>query len=175
MLLQYLHVFIPVLGLMINILVQVGGFRYLGNLTLLKSVILGFGVGLISVIGCEGYVFGDEAVLHGELVPLMIVNLLIYSALGYCYFHFINLGETARRIRILRELAEVPEGLTLKEILDRYNARQIVTMRIHRLLHNHQIIEQDGRYYIGNPVMFWIATSMALLKWVIFQKTNEFN
>ena len=37
--------------------------------------------------------------------------------LGYCYFHFVNLGETARRVRIVRELWQSEDnrvGLTVK-------------------------------------------------------------
>jgi hypothetical protein len=104
-----------------------------------------------------------------------VTNFLIYAALGYCYFHFINLGETARRIRILRELYEAPDGLPLEGILERYNAKHIVEMRLRRLIHNGQIVERDGRYYIGSPVMLLIARSITLLKVVILKKKSEFD
>lgn len=108
-----------------------------------------------------------------NIVVTLVANLLIYSALGYGYFHFINLGETARRIRILRELYKASEGLAADEILARYNAQQIVTMRISRLLRNGQIVEHAGRYVVGKPLMLFIARSMAWLKRLLIGKPRE--
>jgi len=124
----------------------------------------------MSVIVLECYVFFSLPISTQNVISGFVTNLLIYAALGYCYFHFINLGETARRIRILRELYEAPEGLSQEEILERYNAKHIVDMRTHRLIHNSQIVERDGRYYIGNPVMFFIARSITMLKFFILRR-----
>lgn len=175
MFLEYLHVLNPPIGLAVNMGIQILSVRYVRTLTLLKSVIAGFLFGSISVIGIEWYIFFATPILVRDGVMLLITNLLIYSALGYCYFHFINLGETARRIRILRELYDSPEGLSLNEILNRYNAKHIVDMRIRRLLHNGQIIEKDGRYCIGSPVMLFISKSIIMLKLIVLGKRSEFD
>jgi hypothetical protein len=172
---DYLHVLLPIIGLIINVFVQIFGVRYIPGLTLLKSVIAGFVVGSISVIGLACYLWRYFPILPQILLGLMTTNFLIYSGLGYCYFHFINLGETARRIRILRELCETPEGLSQEEILERYNAKHIVDMRLRRLLDNGQIVERQGRYYIGSPVMLFIAKSIIALKFVILGKRSEFD
>jgi hypothetical protein len=55
-------------------------------------------------------------------------------ALGYCFFHFINLGETACRIRILIELSESDYGLSRNEILERYDASYVVNVRLQRMI-----------------------------------------
>ena len=172
---EYLHVVTPVIGLMLNVIIQVCGFRYILNLTLLKSVMVGFVSGFLSVVGVEWYLGVVTPASVKVLLAHLTVSLLIYSALGYCYFHFINLGETARRIRILRELYEAQDGLSLEEILERYNAQSIVALRIQRLVHNGQIRAQQNRYVIGSPVMVFIAKSMTLLKRCILGKTNEFD
>ncbi len=173
--LEYLHVAIPIIGLAVNVSIQVLGFRSWEQLTLLKSIIAGFIGGALGVIGLELILFWAGSLSVKNVIALLLTNLIIYAALGYCYFHFINLGETARRIRILRELYDSQEGLTLQEILERYNARQIVDMRMQRLLHNGQIIEKDGKYVIGNPVMLCIAKSMTILKYIILGKRSEFD
>ena len=54
---NYFEVLSPVIGLVINILFQVLGFRYIANIGLLKSIFLGFAVGLFSVITLEAYGF----------------------------------------------------------------------------------------------------------------------
>jgi hypothetical protein len=102
-------------------------------------------------------------------------NAFTYSALGYCYFHFINLGETARRIRILRELYDSKNGLSKDEILSKYNAHQIISKRIERLVNNGQIIFKDGRYYIGHPMMLLIAKIIVMMKCMVLGKKSEFD
>ena len=91
------------------------------------------------------------------------------------YFHFINLGETARRIRILRELHEPPDGLTLDGLLARYNAQEIIERRISRLIETHQIVLRDGRYFIGKPFVLWMARSLVVLKFILLGKHSEFD
>ncbi len=170
MFLEYLHALNPVIGLTINVVIQVFSVRYILNVTLLKSIIVGFVSGGIAVLGVECYLFSAASMPTRDVVALLTGNFLIYAALGYCYFHFINLGETARRIRIVRELYDSREGLSLDEMLDLYNAKHIVDMRISRLVHNGQIVEKDGRYYIGSPVMLFISKGMVLLKRAVLGK-----
>jgi hypothetical protein len=101
-------------------------------------------------------------------------NLIVYSCLGFCYFNFITLGETARRIRLLRELTESPKGLTLGEIDQRYNAKIIIQNRINRLLNNKQVILKNDRYFIGNPTVLMISKIFILLKIIFLAKKSEF-
>lgn len=166
---------IPIIGLLINVLIQVGGVRYRSNFTLLKSIIAGFFAGFVSIMMLECFLFSSAPVSGKEVLSGAIAHLIIYSALGYCYFHFINLGETARRIRILREIYEAQDSLSLPEILQRYNAKHVVDLRMRRLLGNGQIVERQGRYYIGSPVMLWIAKSITLLKLLVLGKRSEFD
>jgi hypothetical protein len=171
----YLHIVIPLCGLAINIFVQVYGIRTHSGLTLLKSVIVGFLGGLLSVIILEYGVSSYGSTSVWEIAAGFVTNLLIYIALGYGYFHFINLGETARRIRIVREIYEAREGLSRDELLERYHAQQVVALRLRRLLHNRQILERDGRYYIGSPVMLFMAKSITFLKRCLLGKRTEFD
>ena len=99
---------------------------------------------------------------------------MTYAALGYCYFHFINLGETARRVRLMRELAEAgPAGLGKEELLSRYNARTMVEARFRRLLDNSQVVERNGRYYVGKPAVLWMARLVLLLKKLLLGRAGE--
>ena len=91
-------------------------------------------------------------------------NVTIYSCLGYCYFSMIGMGEHARRIRMLKELNNVPEGLTLKEMLDRYSAKDMIELRIGRLIRSGQVLEKEGRYFIGKPVMLFFTNLTVMMK-----------
>ena len=102
-------------------------------------------------------------------------NFIIYASLGYCYFHFINLGETARRIRILREIYDSKDGLTMEEILQKYNSKEIVDKRIGRLINNGQVLYKNGRYYIGNPTMLIITKIIVAMKLLLLGRRSEFD
>lgn len=166
---DYLGLLSPVIGLALNALIQVSCFRLIPSLGLLRSVYLGFASGLLSVAFFGLYIFLASIELSAASGSL-VTNLIIYSSLGYCYFHFINLGETARRIRILRELYDLKEGLSLEEILIRYNAKEIIERRLARLINNGQILFKEGRLYINKPTMLFIAKIMSAAKVILLGK-----
>ncbi|MBF0274124.1 MAG: hypothetical protein HQK84_02715 [Nitrospinae bacterium] len=165
---------IPVLGLLINVASHIAINR-LGLLSQLKSIFVCFGIGAIAVLlmvfllslSCIGI----------ELLPQLILNEISYGALGYGYFHFVNLGETARRIRIIREIFDSGEkGMSEEEILAIYNAKTIVNVRLNRLLNNGQIILKEGKYFVhGTPLMNIISSIMLFLKVLLLGKKSEFD
>lgn len=166
------NVLIPIAGLTINVLTQVLSFRYLSQFALLKSVFLGFAGGLIFIITLQGGLYSLPSTSGSAALA---ANIAIYGALAYCYFHFLNLGETARRIRIVRELHDSPNGLSMVEILDRYNSKDMVALRINRLVGNGQIIYKDNAYHIGKPVLLWMARAILLLKRILLGKSGAFD
>lgn len=175
MCLSYLHVLNPFIGLVVNAVVQVASFRYISGLGLLRSVFLGFIIGFISISALEFYVFFALSASEMDFLSVFVTNSVMYASLGYVYFHFINLGETARRIRILRELYDSKEGLSMGEILERYNTKDIVEVRMNRLIKNGQVIYRDGRYYIGSSLMWLIAKVIVTMKLVLLGKKSEFH
>ena len=101
---------------------------------------------------------------------------LTYLSLAYFYgFGFYNLGESARRIRLLIELrGSGDRGMTLDEILAVYNARMIVEARLQRLLSGGQVVEREGRYFVGRPLMLYGAKALVLLKLLFLRAKSEF-
>lgn len=166
---------IPIIGFTINILIQVLTSRYFKRIGFLNTVYLGFSMGLLGLFVMELLVYTSQSTSFIDLSFIAIANFITYSALGYCYFHFINLGETARRIRILRELYGTDTGLTMDEILARYNAKDIINNRLDRLLGAGQIVLIDGKYFIGSPIMLLISKTMVALRWVILGRKSELN
>lgn len=171
---NYLHIFSPIIGLGVNVICQVCCCRCITGFSLLKSVFVGFAIGIFSLLLIELYYFKQLSLLLQGNISSIFVCAVTYSTLGYGYFHFINLGETARRIRILRELYDSKEGLSMTEILERYNAKDIIEKRIDRLINTGQIIYKDRRYYIGSRVMLFIAKMIAVMKLIVTGKKNEF-
>lgn len=155
---NWAHILVPFVCLAANIFIQISVFRIFPGIGLLKSLFIGFGCGL-------------PALFLINAGAMLVNNLLIYALLCYCYFHVVNMGETARRIRILAELTEAGGSLSLREILERYNAREIIDRRLTRLLNSGQVKCENGRYYIANPIVLTMARITAAVKRVIFGKT----
>ena len=81
---------------------------------------------------------------------------LAYVSIAYSYFHLFNMGETARRIRLLRELlSQGPLGM--QELLSLYRGEEVMSRRIERLLETAQLIEQDGRYRVRGRLLLRAA------------------
>ncbi len=169
------HTFSPVFGLLANVMFQLALCRYVRNLRLLHSVFIGFVCGSVVLLFSEiAYAYAMNLSLMDSLGQIA-VSTISYAALGYCYFHFINLGETARRVRIVREIYDSKTGLSMKEILERYNAKSIVDMRISRLVNNGQVIYRDGRYYIGKLTVLLMAKIIVSMKLIILGQKSEFD
>lgn len=172
-LVDYFSAFIAVICLICNVLVQIITYRCFPKQGLLKSVFLGFGAGILILFFWEFRIYWAVHFSVKEPIAVMLGDLITYVSLGYCYFHFINLGETARRIRILRELKDSSGGLTLNEIFARYNAQEILENRISRLLKNGQIILVNGKYYIGKSFLLYMAKFLVFLKFILMRKKDE--
>ena len=161
---DYFNILIPVIGIFTNITAQIFSYKKLPGKKLLKSEYSGFLCGAVVLSVCEAFAYKKPA---ADWLSLICVNLIIYLCLSYCYFHFINMGETARRIRLLREFDEAPAGLNREDMLKRYNAQEIINIRMSRLMHNGQIILRDGRYYVGSLAMLLISKAIVLMKLVV--------
>jgi len=96
-----------------------------------------------------------------------LANLGIYICFSYVYFHWNNMSETARRVRLTIELLDHEKGLTREEILTRYNGREIVDLRIRRLLGSRQIEWRGNRVCRGNPSVLMMATIMGRLRQIL--------
>ena len=146
--LEWSQFLMPFLVLMVNLLSQFIGCRYLNSMSLLKSAFFGYGVGLVCLLAGE-FIFFKQLYAGLDFMALVFVNFSIYSMFSYWYFIFITLAETAIRTRLLIELDISKEGLSAEEMLAKYNTRELIDKRINRLIKNGEIIERRGRYYCG--------------------------
>jgi len=119
----------------------------------IKSIIIGF-LPSFSLI----WIF----VYYGKYTPLSskiwgcIYCFIVYSAFGYSYFHFFNMSETARRIRIMHEINHA-SILTEEEIINKYQISNIVNNRFQRLIELKQIRLLDGSYSINKKYLYYAA------------------
>ena len=165
---------IPIICFPLNVLFQVVSYRVIPKIGLLKTELSGFVFGLFGLFIMEAITFLTFPILTINVFSVLITNLIIYLSLSYCYFHFVNLAVTARRIRLLRDLNNSEDGMTMDEILLQYNSRDMVQNRIERLVNSGQVIYKNNRYYIGRPAMLWSARIILIMKQLVLGKRSEF-
>ena len=117
-----------------------------------------------------GYVPTGALLWHAALAELSGAGLLraagygmlVYSALAYCYFHFFNMSETARRIKILAVVHEAGR-ISQRDLESFYKTTDVVEARLERLVALGQLRYEAGRYSISGRTLVWAG--YAVLCW----------
>jgi hypothetical protein len=140
-----------------NATIEVLWFRIFRAGGLFRAMLAGF-LGGLAALAVASWAFGDRSVWGA------LCNAGTYICFSYVLFHWNNMGETGRRVRLAIELQNAPNGLTRNEILARYGHREIVDRRIARLLASRQIIETNSRYHVANTSVLTMARIIGVLK-----------
>jgi hypothetical protein len=168
----------PFVGLLTCLVVHVLLSRAMPTLPRHRGLAASVLVGLVVVVGLA-VAFTQQStgrMLSADRWGAAGVWALTYLGLAYCYvFGLFNLGESARRIRLLVEVQERGErGMTLEEIQAVYNARVIVELRLQRLVAGGQITEHDGRYVSRRSSMLYVSKLLVVLKLILLGARSEF-
>lgn len=108
------------------------------------------------------FVFLRYPMTFAELFVTGLYAFIIYHALAYTYFHSFNMGETARRIKILYEINHA--GILSKEALSiNYGASEILSVRLKRLVDMKQL-GRNGYYYVLTGRLLYFA-ALIVLAW----------
>lgn len=165
---------LPLAALAVNVAIQLLIVRAAPSRGIAPSIGAGFLAGLTTVVVGDALLPVATPGSPADRAAVSLADLVAYLCLAYCYFNFLNLGITARRIRLMIELLDAPAGLTWQEIVEVYDARRMVGARIGRLLLGGQIRERDGRYTVGNPLLLSAARAIVLLKLLFLGTRSEF-
>ncbi len=82
--------------------------------------------------------------------------LIVHTALAYTYFHFFNMSETARRIRLLYEIYH-SGSLTAETINRLYRTSDVIHLRLKRLVDLKQLVFRGGYYTINDRTLYRAA------------------
>jgi hypothetical protein len=99
----------------------------------------------------------------------IVPGLVMVFCNSYIGFHLDNMAETARRIRLLRELQAAP-GLTREALLAAYPPQEVFELRIRRLKLAGQCVEENGRLRMTGDAYSLMGTLVALGRKVIFPR-----
>ena len=109
--------------------------------------------------------FGLFGLGNGSILPAALYSAVVYLALGYTYFHFFNMSETARRIRLLYEIGSGSFTVTDDSVAGPEPVRRSLTTRLERLEGLGQIEQSgggDGRYLLKGRTMLFGARIVRL-------------
>ncbi len=81
---------------------------------------------------------------------------LVYACVAYSYFHLFNMSETARRIRLIREI-DRHGGLREEQIRRAYSEDEVIDTRHARMAAMGHLVERDGRYFAGSRALLFAA------------------
>ncbi len=156
------------LAVLANVAGQIAAYRLLRTSgRLFKSQLVGtLAGGLALALLLQRGPGGAPATLM--TADVIAADVLVYALFCYVYFHWNNMGETARRIRMLRELAAAPEGLTVQDMVRRYSAREILERRLERLSAAGQIGEDGGRLHLTGSAVLTSARLVSFAKRIVF-------
>jgi len=106
------------------------------------------------------------------IIISVLYLFLVYILAGYVYFHFFNMSETARRVRLLIESSKT--GTLKKNDLPRlYPHRDIVSIRIERLTALGELRLSGDRYVLGNKALLLPAKLIFALRHLLFPHADS--
>jgi hypothetical protein len=84
---------------------------------------------------------------------------LVYACVAYSYFHLFNMSETARRIRLIREI-DRHGSLTEADVRRAYSDDEVVDTRLARMKAMGHLVENGGRYFAGSRTLLLAARAL---------------
>lgn len=97
-------------------------------------------------------------------VFLSIAGVMLFIIISCCYFMgMFGLMATSVRIRILCDIARSgTKGMTMKQLVARYNREDIITRRLDRLTATGDIAYKHGKYHAKNTITFFVFPAVLL-------------
>lgn len=164
---------LPLAGMIANAITQIVSYRFF-NMGYLNSLLIGPASGILFVV-IIGLFFSDRnSVNYWDSGLVLVGALTIYLAAAFSFLIVVTAGESSIRIRMLREFATFPQGLTLNQLLERYNDIVILELRLERLQSHGKIKLVDGRYFLQSRSLHFIALLFKGLKLLLLKQSSEF-
>ena len=163
----------PVVGLAAYCVSQILVARGAAGASPYRSLAIGFGCGLMVVLGVGGWAVGRLEIPTGDRIGYLALDALTYLALAFGYFNFVNLTVASLRIRLLEELREAGGALPPNALLAAYDSRQVVAIRLDRLVRGGHLVENAGRLHVGRLPFLIVARIFDGLHWFIIGRARK--
>ena len=113
-----------------------------------------------------------EARDAAQTMYMLVFAFLVFNGIAYAYFHFFNMGETARRVRMLLQIRRAgPAGLRVQELERQYSQKDMIEARLDRLVRMNQLsLAPDGRYRVVGNTLLWAGRIMGLWRRLVLRR-----
>ena len=113
-----------------------------------------------------------EARDAAQTMYMLAFACLVFNGIAYAYFHFFNMSETARRIRMLLQIGQAgPAGLSVQELEHLYSQNDMIEARLDRLVRMNQLsLTPDGRYRVAGNTLLWAGRIMGLWRRLVLRR-----
>jgi hypothetical protein len=163
----------PVFGLAAYCISQILIARMSPGRSPYYSLTLGFLCGLLVVMAVSGWGVSQMEIGVPDRISYLGLNLLTYLALAFGYFNFVNLTVASLRIRLLEEVRESGGALPAQSLKAAYNSREVVAIRLQRLVQGGHLVEKHGRLHSGRRAFLIVARIFDGLHWFIFGQRGK--
>lgn len=164
----------PLAAMAVNVIAQIAAYRLRRGSQFFRSIVEGFLAGAIALAIAEVMLAPNSGHMSDYLTLGLLVNVPIYLALSYCSYNFMQLGQTSIRIRIYSEIAARPGGINVEEMRREYDDKALTDGRLRRLIESGDIVEREGRYYVGRYRLVGISNIIFGAKRFLLGKGSEF-
>lgn len=154
----------PVVGLAVYCATHLMLTRLLNGRSPYPALIGGFGPGLLATLVVSGIALSKMQSGIADVIGYGLLNLTTYGALGWGYFHFVNLCIASLRIRVLEEIVEAGGALPAATLQSLYNTEGVVGLRISRLTAGGHLVVRNERFYSGRARFLLAARLFDLLR-----------
>lgn len=166
--------FFPIVALAVNALAQAAEFRLRRGAQFFRSIVEGFLCGALAFIVLVVAFAPSGDSLREYLTLVFLVDGPTYLALSYCAYNFVQLGQTSIRLRIYSEIAAKRSGVSVEEIRREYDDKALMRVRLRRLLESGDLLEKDGRYFLGRRRFLYVSNILFAAKRFLLGKGSEF-
>lgn len=92
-----------------------------------------------------------------KILTTLIYSGIVFGCFAYAYFHFFNMSDTGRRVRIMVEVLK-NKKLSSKDLESLYSASDMLNIRIKRLKDSRQIVlNSNNRYIVRSKILVKVA------------------
>jgi hypothetical protein len=148
---------ITILSLLLLFIVHVLMCRFIVRKSLVVSFFMAMVLSFIILTGLHLAVWRYARYSTIEWGGIYLADFIIFFCLSYCYINFINIGNASVRIKALNEISMAENGVTIRDILDKYNSEIILNIRLERMLYNGQIVQRDNVFLSGKSRQILLA------------------
>jgi len=171
---QYALLLTPLAALAVNVVTQVILVRLQRGRHFLRAQTGAILVGGIALLAFNGYSIARFDTAGETMATSLLINIPTYLALSYCFFNFVNLGQTSIRIRIYSEIAAMPDGMPAEQITREYGDEALMRVRLQRLVESGDVIEKEGRHFVGRSRLVRLGDVIFGAKRFVLRKSSEF-